>query len=266
MLLNGTNSGPCSVYRASREGKIRVYKALKREYQGNPIYETALRKEFEIGYSLSHQNICQTISYLTLPELGNCIEMEWIDGEPLDSFIGRGVPREERLRLALQICDALSYVHAHQIVHRDIKPSNILVSRNGRNVKLIDFSLSDSDSFVLLKQPAGTLHYAAPELLASDQAVSDCRCDIWSLGVILKELGLNGRVAAKCCAELPDDRYQDASEVRVALGRKTGTVRIVLIALLAAALCALSFGVVKKNASEKCFHDATEVISRFSKD
>lgn len=266
VLLNGTHSGPYAVYRASREGKIRVYKALKPEYQGNPMYETALRKEFEIGYCLSHQNICQTISFLSLLELGNCIEMEWIDGEPLDAFVGRGAPGKERLRLACQICDALSYIHSHQIVHRDLKPSNILVSHNGQNVKLIDFSLSDSDSFVLLKQPAGTLHYAAPELLASRNAVSDCRCDIWSLGVILKELGLDGRVAAKCRARLPEDRFVDASEVKALLSRKTGAFRIALYALLVAALCVLSVVFIKNAASQKYFRDATEIISRFSKD
>lgn len=266
MPLNGNHSGPHIVYKAGRDGKMRIYKALKPEYRGNPVYETALRKEFEIGYSLYHQNICQTISFLNLPELGNCIEMEWIDGETLESFIERGLSHKECLRLACQICDALSHIHSHQIVHRDLKPSNILVSHNGKNIKLIDFSLSDSDSFMLLKQPAGTLHYAAPELLSSEYAVSDCRCDIWSLGVILKELGLNGRVAAKCCAHLPENRYLDASEVSAMLCKKSVPLRIILYILLTAALCSLSTAFIKKVASEKYFRDATEIISQFSKD
>ena len=50
------------------------------EFIGNPFYEELLRKEYEIGYELEHPNICKVYSYTSFKEIGNCIEMEWVDG------------------------------------------------------------------------------------------------------------------------------------------------------------------------------------------
>lgn len=56
----------------------------------------------------------------------------------------------------MQTCAALDYIHRRQIIHRDLKPENIMLTGNGGNVKLIDFGYSDTDSYAVLKQPAGT--------------------------------------------------------------------------------------------------------------
>jgi serine/threonine protein kinase len=230
-----SETGFSELHRASKNGRFRVYKCLKPEYRGNPLYETLLRKEFEIGYSLSHNHICEFYSFVQLPELGNCIEMEWVDGSTLEELTAKGaVDGPMALKIAGEICNALSYMHSKQVVHRDLKPSNVLVTFNGHNVKLIDFGLSDSDGHADLKQAAGTAFYAAPELLAGQPV--DNRADIYSLGRILSTLPVRKSVAKRCCARDPGRRYFYASEVKTALERKSRLWILPLFLLLAAGI------------------------------
>jgi len=58
-LIHSSQDGFNDLYRISRNGRLFVYKALKPEYVGNIMYEDLLRKDFNIGFSLQHGNICQ---------------------------------------------------------------------------------------------------------------------------------------------------------------------------------------------------------------
>ena len=73
------------------------------------------------------------------------------------------------------------------MLYRDLKPENILVTRNGENIKLIDFGLADTDGHAVLKQPAGTPRYMSPEQKVKAEA--DARNDIYSLGIIMEQMG-----------------------------------------------------------------------------
>lgn len=216
-LIHSSDGGWTELYRIDRSGKFRVLKALKPQYRGEPMYEMLLRKEFEIGYNLQHPGICEVYGYSQIPDLGNCIEMEWIDGITLSDLIQSGrLSSGLSRKIALQLCDVLSYLHSKQVIHRDLKPSNIMVTHNGRNVKLIDFGLSDTDSSSILKSPAGTASYAAPEL--ANGSTVDARTDIYSLGKILLLLkGGFARIARKCTKTSPDDRYPDIESVKEAI-------------------------------------------------
>lgn len=216
-LIHSSDGGWTELYRIDRSGKFRVIKALKAQYRGEPMYEMLLRKEFEIGYNLQHPGICEVYGYSQIPDLGNCIEMEWIDGITLSDLIQGGrLSSGLSRKIALQLCDVLSYLHSKQVIHRDLKPSNIMVTHNGRNVKLIDFGLSDTDSSSILKSPAGTASYAAPEL--ANGSTVDARTDIYSLGKILLLLkGGFARIARKCTKTSPDDRYPDIESVKEAI-------------------------------------------------
>lgn len=112
---------------------------------------------------LDHPNIVRVSSKEVNEEFGPCIVMEYIDGVTLDQFLDTKPSRQARRKVVDQLVDALAYIHGKQIVHRDLKPSNILITRNGNNVKIIDFGLSDADDYAILKQTAGTLKYMAPE-------------------------------------------------------------------------------------------------------
>lgn len=181
-----SKSGHARMFTAVRYGKRYVLKCLKTDFRYTPVYRQALMKEFEIGLQLDHPNICRTISMEPVGELGDCIVMEYVDGETLETAVKGGKMTEEVVhKIAAQLLDAMEYMHAKQIVHRDIKPSNIMLTHRGGDVKLIDFGLSDSETFCVLKIPAGTRGYIAPEQLQPN-AVSSPSADIYSFGKVLE--------------------------------------------------------------------------------
>ena len=181
-------SGHTRLFTATRYGKRYMLKCLKTDFLYTPIYRQALTKEFEIGLQLEHPNICRTIGMEEVPNLGTTIVMEYIDGDTLQALIDkRKLTAVLAHKITRQLMDALEYMHNKQMIHRDLKPSNIMVTHNGQNVKLIDFGLSDSDSFTVLKLPAGTTGYIAPEQLLPG-AKSDPQADIYSLGKVIADM------------------------------------------------------------------------------
>lgn len=219
-------SGYERLFRCQRYSRLHILKALKPEYIGCDFYEQALRKEFDIAYQLEHPHICRALGWETLPDLGHCIIMEYIDGVTLKEYMQRGLLTSQLARkIIAELCNALYYLHGKQIVHRDLKLENILITHNGDNVKLIDFGLSDCDDYDALKIPAGTRYYLAPEALKVGQPL-DIRMDIYSLGIIIgkmaeclgdKELA---KVSRKCTRRKPEDRYASALEVVKAIEHK----------------------------------------------
>ncbi|KAJ2356118.1 Serine/threonine protein kinase [Coemansia sp. RSA 2618] len=94
-------------------------------------------------------------------------------------------------RLFLQLVSAISHCHKHGVYHRDIKPENVLVSRDGLNVKLIDFGLSTSETWCR-EIGCGSAYYMSPECQGGISAPVDQYAaapnDVWALGVILINL------------------------------------------------------------------------------
>ena len=213
-LIHSSEDGFSELYRVCKNGRFFVYKALKKEYRGNLLYEDLLDKDFNIGFSLSHSGVCQYFAKIVHPTVGSCIVMEWIDGQTLEQML-RADAMDSGLcrKIICEICDALEYIHRKQIIHRDLKPENIMITHNGRNVKIIDFGLSDADSYGTFKAPAGTRHYAAPELIAGEQV--DARCDIWSLGLIINEISRKYRhVASRCLQQSRSKRYSSVADIK----------------------------------------------------
>lgn len=236
-LIHTSENGPAMLYRTTKFGQFVILKCLKPEFRENNPYETLLRKEFEIGYGLNHPNICRTTGFVCHPELGNAIEMEWIDGISLTELNGK-LPEEQFCKIAGELCDAVAYMHSHQIVHRDIKPSNIMLTHNGSNIKLLDFGLADSDSWAVLKAPAGTRSYMAPEVLSG--GIPDMKSDIWSMGKVLSTLTTGHKaVLGKCCTLRPGNRYPNALDVKRALQRKNDWPLIVAAIVVGAVMSTL---------------------------
>ena len=222
-------------------GKSLILKTLKPEYQDKPFYLQALQKEFAIGYPLNHPHICSTIGKEDVPDVGPCIVLEYIDGITLTQYMQQGkLTTQSARKIIAELCDALQYLHSRQIVHRDLKPDNIMITRNGENVKLIDFSLADSDDSTLLKIPAGTRHYLAPEAQEKGYVPTQL-ADIYSLGVIVGEMGeaLKDKrllqVSSRCTCRQPERRTPSATAVAQAVLRP----RVNRPAWIAAALLAL---------------------------
>jgi tetratricopeptide (TPR) repeat protein len=149
--------------------------------------------------SLSHPNIAALLDGGLTEEGEPYLVMEYIDGLRLDHYCDRtGASVAEIVRLSLQLCDAVSFVHRHLVVHRDLKPANVLVTPEGR-IKLLDFgaakllnpdSQARSEATRLGVRPL-TPHYASPEQLLGEPTTA--ASDVYSLGVILYRL-LTGRL------------------------------------------------------------------------
>ena len=155
-LTELSSSGFNRLIKAKRYGKWMLLKTLKKEYAQQTIYRQLLRKEFDVAVTLSHPNIVQIIGWEDVEGIGECIILEYIDGLTLKEYLTQEHTKKEKQKIANELIAAVEYINSRQIVHRDLKPSNLMVTTNGNNLKLIDFGLSDTDSYQILKQPAGT--------------------------------------------------------------------------------------------------------------
>lgn len=219
-----------------RQGRWFMLKGLKAEFRDQAVYLELLRKEYALMVELDHPGVVKTYAKEVDDRLGPCIVMEYIDGVRLDEFLAGKPSAAARRKVLDQLADALAYIHSKQILHRDLKPSNILVTRNGNNVKIIDFGLSDADDYAILKQSAGTREYMAPEQVAGERL--DCRSDIYSFGLLLREIFPRRyrAIAAKCTRKNPERRFSTMEEVRDALRRADRWGQIIPSLCLAALL------------------------------
>ena len=236
-LVSSSEGGYSQIWRFDRGGRFRVLKCLKEGFRDDPLYERLLQKEFEIGYSLDHEGICEYYSFKKDTELGSCIEMEWVDGRTLEQFLSEGKhDRNVYDKIVGEICSALSYMHAKQVLHRDLKPSNILVTYNGNNVKLIDFGLSDADFSSVLKTPAGTAVFAAPEVRSGEKA--SVRSDLYSLGMVMSLFPVRkySPIVCRLCSQKPEGRYSSVAEVQKALKSNMPAVAGIVFILLVVAV------------------------------
>ena len=153
-----------------------------------------LARERGLLAELDHPTIARMYDAGVTAEGQPYLVLEYVEGEPLDVHCKLHAPDlARRLRLFVQIADAVAHAHARQIVHRDLKPSNVLVTSAG-NARLIDFGIGGllADGVAqgaLLSAIAGrplTLAYASPEQLVGDP--TGFASDIYSLGVMLYEL------------------------------------------------------------------------------
>jgi serine/threonine-protein kinase len=155
------------------------------------------RSERQILASLQHPRIAALLDGGVTPDGQPYFVMEYIDGSPITTWCdARKLDVEARLRIFLDVCDAVRAAHRRLVVHRDLKPSNILVREDGA-VKLVDFGIAkllDDDNtesqHTAFGARAFTPEYAAPEQMRGEPVSTTA--DVYALGVLLYEL-LTGR-------------------------------------------------------------------------
>src|SRR5690606_13069066 len=106
----------------------RVALKLLRPGLADPNLRLRFTRERQILARLAHPHIARLLDAGISGDGQPYLALEYVDGEPITDWCrGRVLPLEMRLRLFVQVCDAVSHAHANLIVHRDLKPSNILV-------------------------------------------------------------------------------------------------------------------------------------------
>ena len=240
-LLHESGNGAFCLFRASRFGKKFILKALKPQFRNDPFYEAILQKEFMIGDSLKHQGIVSTIDYITLPETGNCIVLEYINGITLRQYLAqkRPLPITEARFIITSICEIVGYLHSTKTIHRDLKPENIMIEQHTGVVKIIDLGCADTSEYDIIKGPAGTRLYAAPEQLNIDSSI-DTRVDIFAIGKIMLDIiestGKSNkrltRIATRCSAPNPKNRYSSTNEIISLVNKKSHAITSVYIAIV----------------------------------
>ena len=122
--------------------------------------------------------------------------MEWCEGRLLRHILDEGrLPQDRAIRIAIEVLQALDYIHANGVVHRDLKPENIMVDDND-HIKLIDFGIAGDTAarrltYANFTTTLGTPDYISPEQVKGKRG--DGRTDIYSMGVILYEM-LTGKL------------------------------------------------------------------------
>ncbi|WP_223786674.1 serine/threonine-protein kinase [Marinicella meishanensis] len=122
--------------------------------------------------------------------------VEYIDGQHIDQYCDQArLSVKQRIRLFVQICEAVATLHQSLIIHRDIKPSNIMVDHSG-TAKLLDFGLAkledlDASEEVTVSGYMMTLAYASPEQIRGQTITT--ASDVYSLGLLLYYL-LSGQL------------------------------------------------------------------------
>ncbi|MCB9435918.1 MAG: tetratricopeptide repeat protein [Anaerolineales bacterium] len=251
--------GMAEVYKAYQPGMNRfvAVKVLHGHLAGSEDFVERFKREAQSVGQLRHPNILQVFDFDVEQNVYYMV-MEYIEGDTLKSYIRQrgAIPIAEALRLAELLADALDYAHKKHMVHRDIKPANVMFTdKEHKNPVLTDFGiarllgdagLTMSGAFV------GTPAYMSPEAGRGEKV--DERADIYSLGIMLFEM-LTGRVPfdadtpfavvmkhvneplpsmrevirdlppevelvlLKSLSKDPQDRFQTASDFRVALQR-----------------------------------------------
>ncbi len=189
--------GMGSVWLAERtDGLVQRAVALKLPHVlgSRPELAQRLAREREILASLNHPHIARLYDAGLTDEGQPYLALEYVEGIPIDVYAREHeLDIHSRLRLFLQIAEAVAHAHAQLVVHRDIKPSNILVTKDGR-VHLLDFGIAklledghaQETELTRVSGRALTLAYASPEQVSGEPL--GVGSDVYSLGVVLYEL------------------------------------------------------------------------------
>lgn len=227
------DGGMAFVYKAKDIllNRIVAVKVLRPEFVDDDEFLGKFKREAEAVASLSHPNI---VNVYDVGEDGKVhyIVMEYIDGQNLKEIIKNEGTLDEytALDITKQIAMALSAAHKKGIIHRDIKPHNILISNEGRVVKVADFGIAkavSNSTMTNIGSIIGSVHYFSPEQ-AKGKFVSN-NADLYSLGIVLYEM-IIGKVPFRGDSPISialqhiNDEIEFTSEEQVSIPQSVRTI------------------------------------------
>lgn len=168
-------------------GKVVALKILKEELLGDKTSFESFKKEVKASVSMSHRNIVEIYEEGVF-ENRPYLVMEYLKDQTLLDKIEyfAKFSKREASQIMVQLLDALSYTHKHNIIHRDIKPQNMFYLPNG-TIKLGDFGIAKtSEEYERDNKILGSVHYMAPEVLIGKPF--SVASDIYAAGVTFYHL------------------------------------------------------------------------------
>jgi len=240
------HGGMSTVYLAMDKNLNKQWAVKEIRKNGNDANDlsvvNSLQAEADLMKKLDHPALPRIVDIINDAET-ICIIMDYIEGETLEKIISEygAQPEETVIGWAMQLCDALQYLHSQKppIIYRDMKPANVMLNPEG-NLKVIDFGIAREYKEKSLADTTtlGTRGYCPPEQYGKQ---TDARSDIYALGMTMHHL-LTGqdprlpgyeyasirqyrselsssleRIVDKCVAIDPENRYQSCSELMYAL-------------------------------------------------
>lgn len=188
------------LYKGKDNGQDVIIKLLK-DPSPNADLLLKFHNEYEYTKDVDHQSIRKAIRK---DKIDNkyALYLEYFDGESIgDAFIKEKQSFDEILEAAVLMADALGQIHQLKIIHKDLTKDNVLINRDTKTVKIIDFGLSTKVDIkkTNLGNPNvidGNLFYVAPEQMGRMNRKTDYRADLYSLGVLFYEM-FTGRLPFK---------------------------------------------------------------------
>lgn len=194
------------------------YVILKTTREKDAMLCEILRREYEIGKTLSHASVVSTIDFDENTPVGPAIVLEYIDGITLREYLSKCQKgRANNVHILHDILDGIDFLHHCGILHNDIKPDNIIINKLGY-ARIIDFGLSSSYDSIYSGVIGGSEGYSAPEIL-NGNGHAGAPSDIYSLGLIIRELSPKKykKISAKCTQIDPSLRYQSIGKLKKAI-------------------------------------------------
>jgi len=154
-----------------------------------------LAREAAVLARMDHPNIARAVAFSGREEL-TYLATEYVDGQPLHEFMaaqgGVLLSLGEVSRIFDELCSAVAYAHAQNVIHRDLKPQNVMIQRRGTQlfVKVLDFGvakvLEGGGDGTTQGRTIGSLFYLSPEQTRGDPTTLGS--DQFALGSMLFEL------------------------------------------------------------------------------
>jgi tetratricopeptide (TPR) repeat protein len=168
-------------------------KMLRDEYKLDDAAKASFMEEARMVAELHHPAIVD-IHNIIEDERGLYLIFERLEGRTLDVVLAerKRLPLSEIKMIFKQVCAALDYAHARDVVHRDLKPANVMLTEGG--VKVLDFGISRhaarAGKAATTQTVTGTPHYMAPE---QEYGIVQKENDVFSLGAMLYEMATGAR-------------------------------------------------------------------------